>query len=169
MTKQYFITQAEYNIWANNIVHSWLEKISDEQWEQTIVSSFPSLSATALHTAGAETIWLDRLNKVAEPRWLPNMIKGGKRDVQDAWKNSSTGLKSFIENFEESKLEQSVSFKRPDGNTYELQHYQIFGHVFNHSTYHRGQIVTMLRQAGFTSVHSIDMSTYFWTSKKPVP
>ena len=166
MTKNYFIQLADYNIRANNIVHSWFDKIRDEQWELSIVSSFNSIAETALHTAGAETIWLDRLNKAAEPRWLPNIIKGGKKDVLDAWKKSSAGLKSFIENFDETKLQDSVSFKRPDGNLYELQHYQIFAHVFNHSTYHRGQIVTMLRQAGFTDVSSIDMSTYFWTKKK---
>lgn len=165
MTKDYFITLAEYNTWANDIVHSWFDKLTNEQWEQTIVSSFPSLSATALHTAGAETIWLDRLNKVAEPRWLPNILKGGKKDVQDAWKKSSTGLRSFVESFDETQLQDSVSFKRPDGNTYKLQHYQIFAHVFNHSTYHRGQIVTMLRQAGFTDVKSTDLSTYFWSKK----
>ena len=166
MTKNYFIQLADYNIWANNIVHSWFEKITNEQWEQPVVSSFNSIAETALHTAGAETIWLDRLNKVAEPRWLPNIIiKGEKKDVQDVWKKSSTGLQSFIENFDETKLQDSVSFKRPDGNLYELQHYQIFAHVFNHSTYHRGQIVTMLRQTGFTDVRSTDMSTYFWSKK----
>jgi uncharacterized damage-inducible protein DinB len=169
MTNESFITLAEYNTWANDIVHSWFDKISDEQWKQVIVSSFPSLSATALHTAGAETVWLDRLNKVAEPRWLVTTLKGGKKEVQDAWKDSSAGLKSFIENFDETKLEDTVSFKRPDGNTYQLQYYQIFAHVFNHSTYHRGQIVTMLRQTGFTNVHSIDMSTYFWNKKQPAP
>jgi uncharacterized damage-inducible protein DinB len=168
MTKNYFIQLADYNTWANDIVHSWLDKITDEQWEQVIVSSFPDLSATALHTAAAETIWLDRLNKEAEPRWLTNTIKGGKKEVQDAWKQSSAGLRSFIENFDETKMQDSVSFKRPDGNTYELQHYQVFAHVFNHSTYHRGQIVTMLRQAGFTDVRSIDMSTYFWSKKNLV-
>lgn len=165
MTKNYFIQFADYNVWANSIVHSWFEKLSDEQWEQPIISSFPSLSATALHTAGAETIWLDRLNKVAEPRWLPNIIRGGKKDIQNAWKASSSGLKSFIESFDEAKMQDSVSFKRPDGNTYQLLHYQVFAHVLNHSTYHRGQIVTMLRQAGFTGVHSIDQSTYFWNKK----
>jgi uncharacterized damage-inducible protein DinB len=166
MTKQYFITLADYNIWANDIVHSWFDKLTDEPWNQNIVSSFSSLEETALHTAAAETIWLDRLNKEAEPRWLTNIIKGGKKEVQNAWKSSSAGLKSFIENFDETNMQESVRFKRPDGNTYELQHYQIFAHVFNHSTYHRGQIVTMLRQAGFTGVHSIDMSTYFWSKKK---
>jgi len=62
-------------------------------------------------------------------------------------------------------MQDSVSFKRPDGNTYELAYHKIFAHVFNHSTYHRGQFVTMLRQTGFTNVHSIDMSTYFWSKK----
>jgi uncharacterized damage-inducible protein DinB len=165
MTKNYFKQLADYNIWANDIVHSWLDKLTDEQWSREIVSSFPSLSATALHTAAAETIWLDRLNKAPEPRWLTNIVKGGKQEVQDAWKSSTAGLKVFVETFDEAKLQESVSFRRPDGNTYQLEFYQIFAHVFNHSTYHRGQIVTMLRQAGFTNVHSIDMSTYLWSKK----
>jgi len=29
MTKAYFIELAEYNIWANNIVLSWIDKIMD--------------------------------------------------------------------------------------------------------------------------------------------
>ena len=109
MTKNYFITLADYNVWANNIVHSWLDKISDEQWEQVIVSSFPALSKTALHIAAAETIWLDRMNKVDKPRLLMETFKGGKKEAQDAWKDSSQGLKSFVENFDEIKLKEVSS------------------------------------------------------------
>ena len=76
MTKNYFIQLADYNIWANDIVHSWFDKITGEQWEQPIVSSFDSIAATALHIAGAETIWLDRLNNAAAPVWLPAVLKG---------------------------------------------------------------------------------------------
>lgn len=165
MTKEYFITLAEYNIWANDIVHSWFDKISDEQWDQPIVSSFPSLSTTSVHTAGAEKIWLERLEKVENPVFLSSVFKGSKKEAITVWKNTSQGLRSFIENFDETKLQEIVNFKRPDGNTYELQYYQIFAHVFNHSTYHRGQLVTMLRQVGHTELRSIDLSTYFWSKK----
>ena len=161
MTENYFIQLADYNIWANNIVHSWLEKITDEQWEQPVVSSFESIGATALHIAGAETIWLDRLNQVQAQVWLPSVFKGAKKDIQDLWKKSSLNLKSFIENFDGSKLQVNLCFKRLNGEAYEMPHYQLFAHVFNHSTYHRGQIVTMLRQVSFTDISSTDMLGFF--------
>jgi uncharacterized damage-inducible protein DinB len=167
MTKNYFIQLADYNIWANNMFHGWFDKISEQQWEQSVVSSFNSIAETALHTVGAETIWLDRVNKLEHTVWLPSVFKGSKQDVQDAWKKSSRGLRSFIENFDETKMQDSLSFMRPDNKSYELAHYQIFAHVLNHSAYHRGQLVTMLRQVGFTDISSTDLSTYFWSQKVP--
>ena len=95
MTKDYFIQLADYNIWANNIVHSWFEKITDEQWEQPIVSSFESINATALHIARAETIWLDRLNNSSSPVWPPADFKGSKKETMEVWKTASQNFKSF--------------------------------------------------------------------------
>jgi uncharacterized damage-inducible protein DinB len=161
MTKNYFIELADYNIWANDIVHSWLDKITDEQWEQPIVSSFDSIAATALHIAGAETIWLDRLNNTAAPVWLPTIFKGSKKEALDVWNKASANLKSFVADFDETKLQINLSFKRLNGDAYEMPHYQAFAHMFNHSSYHRGQLVTMLRQAGFTDISSTDILRYF--------
>ena len=44
---------------------------------------------------------------------------------------------------------QAVSFVYPNGKTGQMLYYQTFAHIVNHSTYHRGQLVTLLRQAGF--------------------
>lgn len=161
MTKSYFIQLADYNIWANNIVHSWLNKITDEQWEQPIVSSFNSLAATALHIAGAERVWVERLNLLPAPVWLPAVFKGSKDETLKVWSSASTDLKSVIENFDESKLQSDLNFKRLNGEPYTILHCHAFAHIFNHSGYHRGQIVTMLRQAGFESVGSTDMLAFF--------
>jgi len=165
MTRDYFIQLADYNIWANDIVHSWFDKITDEQWTQPVVSSFNCIAETALHVAGAETIWLDRLKKIESPVPLASVFKGSKKDLIEAWNESSKGLKSFIVNFDERKLQDLLGFKRLNGVFYELPYYQILTHVFNHSTYHRGQIVTMLRQVGFTNIASTDAMLFFGIKK----
>ncbi|WP_408612388.1 DinB family protein [Chryseobacterium fluminis] len=36
-----------------------------------------------------------------------------------------------------------------------------FPHFVNHATYHRGQLVTLLRQTGFTDFSNTDLATYF--------
>jgi len=161
MTQKYFLQLAEYNVWANDTVHSWFEGISEEQWNKPLVSSFESIADTALHVAGAETAWLDRLNNVESPVWLPSVFKGNKNEAIGKWKMASAGLKFFVENFDETKMEKRLHFKRVNGTAYEMPYYQVFSHVFNHSSYHRGQLVTLLRQVGFTGLSSTDITVFF--------
>src|SRR6266513_4574116 len=108
MTKSYFIQLADYNIWANDIVHSWFEKITDEQWQQHLVSSFNSIAATALHIVGAAQIWVQRMNREKEV-WLPSVFNGSKDEHIILWKKTSANLKNFVESFDENDLQKSLS------------------------------------------------------------
>ncbi len=156
MTKQYFKELAEYNLWANTNVCNWLEQINDEQWNREIISSFNSIQQTVLHIISAENAWLQRFKK--EPfDWLQSSYKGTKDEHVKLWKATSTELKSFIEAFDENNLNANLNFKRLNGDAYSMPYYQLFAHVVNHATYHRGQLVTMLRQAGFSNVDSTDL------------
>lgn len=161
MTKEYFIQLADYNVWANDIVHSWLTNITDEQWNQTVMSSFNSIAATTLHIASAESVWLDRLNNVPAPVWLSSVFNGSKDEAVAIWNKASKGIRTFLGNFDETKLPVNLAFKRLNGDAYEMPHFQVFAHLFNHSSYHRGQLVTMLRQVGFSDVGSTDMLGFF--------
>jgi uncharacterized damage-inducible protein DinB len=156
MNKQYFIELAEYNLWANTIVCGWLEQISDEQWNNEIISSFNSIQGTVLHTISAENAWLQRFKK--EPfEWLQSTYKGSKEEHIKLWKENSTQLKAFIDAFDENDLNKNLDFKRLNGEAYSMPYYQLFAHVVNHATYHRGQLVTMLRQAGFKNISYTDL------------
>jgi uncharacterized damage-inducible protein DinB len=161
MTKQYFIQLADYNVWANNVVCSWIDKINDEQWNIQIESSFNSIYATVLHVAGSEKLWSERLDSMPTTDILFNTFKGSKSALARIWKEVSEGLRSCLENFDENILTENLSYKNTLGKAFTLPYYQLFAHVFNHSTYHRGQLVTMFRQAGFTEISSTDMTTYF--------
>ena len=161
MTKDYFIQLADYNIWANNIVCNWLDNISEAQWNQEVVSSFNSIQETVLHLISAEHIWVQRMDKVENPEWLATTYKGTKEEHIALWKQASEKLKNFMVDFDENNLQVYYSFKRFNGEINTAPYYQTFAHVFNHSTYHRGQLVTMLRQVGFTDVGSTDLLQYF--------
>jgi uncharacterized damage-inducible protein DinB len=161
MTKNYFIELSNYNLWANNIVCSWLEKITDAQWPQYVISSFNSIQETVLHIIGAENIWLERMNKAEKPNWLPSTYQGTKDEHIALLKKTSQELKDFMVAFDENNLLVNLDFRRLNGDAYSMPYYELLAHIFNHSTYHRGQLVTMLRQAGFTDVESTDMLGFF--------
>ncbi|MFT3679170.1 MAG: DinB family protein [Ferruginibacter sp.] len=161
MTKDYFIKLADYNVWANNLVCSWLEQVSESQWNQEVVSSFNSIQATVLHLISAEYAWVQRMNKVENVEWLATSFKGTKAEHIALWKDTSAKLKQFIIDFDENNLQVNYTFKRINGEVNTLPYYQTIAHAINHGSYHRGQLVTMLRQVGFTGVGSTDLLNYF--------
>ena len=161
MNNFYFLEVANYNIWANNIVHNWLLDITEDQWSQTIVSSFGSIAATALHIAGAERIWLDRFKKSEKPIWLPNAMQPILHETLAEWSKASEGLIDFVSNCDDSKMNETLSFKRINGDSMNLSMQHALAHVFNHSTYHRGQLLLMLKQVGYEKASGTDMLIFF--------
>jgi uncharacterized damage-inducible protein DinB len=161
MTSKYFIELAEYNKWANTIVCNWLQQISDEQWQQHVISSFNSIEQTALHIASAENAWTLRFENPEQVVWLANDFKGSKAEFIDLWKALNDRLIDYIKAFDENKLLERFEFRRLNGDRNTLLYYEAFAHLFNHSSYHRGQLVTMLRQVGFTGVSSTDLLGFY--------
>jgi uncharacterized damage-inducible protein DinB len=161
MLKQYFTDLAAYNSWADQKSMDWLRQITDEQWEQINVSSFSSIRQTAVHIASAEKIWIDFWTGAADPVYLSANFTGTKNELLDIWKAASNGLETYIESHPEEEFGHPVRLIYPNGNTGQMPYYQTFAHIVNHSAYHRGQLVTLLRQAGYDRFSSIDLATYY--------
>jgi uncharacterized damage-inducible protein DinB len=162
MNRNYLTQIANFNNWANTKAMEWLQQINDEQWEQVIVSSFSSLRQTAIHIISAEKYWADHWKEIPEPVFFSREFKGAKYELMEIWSNSSAKFTSIVESYPEENYLQSISFRYPgNGRTGEMPFWQTVAHAINHSTYHRGQLVTLLRQAGFSNLSSLDMATYF--------
>jgi uncharacterized damage-inducible protein DinB len=159
--KKYFLELAQFNIWANNKFIDWINQLSDEQFDQEITSSFSSIQATCLHIAAAEKIWLERWQLVANPSFLAIDFKGSKFELIQIWQKASIDILHFIESLDEKDFENKFSFSRLNGDLFHMQYSKTFAHIFNHSTFHRGQLITMLRQANFTAVDSTDILSYY--------
>ena len=152
---------ADYNIWSTNTFIGWLEQITDQQWERVITSSFSSVKQTVTQIVSAERIWLDFWREMPEPAFLSTVVSGTKDDLLDSWKKTSADLKNFINNLPEEKYLHTVTFSWR-GVVRQMEFWQTFAHFINHATYHRGQLVTLLRQTGYTQFSSTDLATFFW-------
>ena len=160
MTKTYLLELADYNIWANDKLTDWLSQISVEQFEQPLVGSFNNIHETTLHIVAAEQIWHQRLvNNVSE--WLGITFEGDRTMMLEIWKRTSADLKTYILDLPEEKLMENFAFNTRDGTPYYMERYKALAHNFNHSTFHRGQLITLLRQVGFTGVSSTDLINYY--------
>ncbi len=156
----YFSKLAKYNVWANDLIHTWMMSIDQSQWEMPLPSSFPTIKDTCIHILSAENIWYERLIKLDEPTWLAASIDGDKMEVIEKWKKASSDLLNYTLTLDESSIQQVLYYKRINGEEYRQPLVDVLIHVFNHSTYHRGQLVTLLRQVGFTDISSIDFLLY---------
>jgi uncharacterized damage-inducible protein DinB len=147
-------------IWVNEIIWRWIAQLDEEQWTRTIPSSFNSIQQTTLHLVSAEKIWLDFWQNVPNPTFLSQEFNGTKQELIAIWMKTSSRLRKFIDNHPEEDYAKPILFKVKSEN-WQLKFWQTFSHFINHATYHRGQLVTLLRQVGFTDFSSTDLATFY--------
>jgi uncharacterized damage-inducible protein DinB len=165
--KELLLQLARYNAWANGKMIDLLKTVPAPLLDQELASSFPSLRKTVLHVWSAEDIWLQRLLLAEHPVFAADGFRGGNDQLLQAWQKTDTDLVAFVEKqYDDRSFEhicqyynlQKKSFKQPVG--------EILLHLFNHSTYHRGQIVTLLHQAGVTKIPATDFVVFQRTRGK---
>ena len=150
-----------FNTWANEKICQQINLLSDEQLSIEIVSSFKSIRETLLHIWFAQDIWLERLHGNSPVKWPSRAFEGTKEELIAGLITSSRKLEEKAFTYSKQKLKQQVSYKTLKGLEGQSSVYQVLMHVANHGTYHRGQLVTMLRQAGSTSIPATDLIAFY--------
>ena len=159
--KQLLLEYAEYNAWANKKIIEVLLKLKEGADRNEIVSSFPSVYKTVMHSWSAESIWLQRLQLAEHPVWHEDIFKGTLSEACHEWQAVSSAFVEFVtKQYDDKALQHVVQFYDRQKNAYKMPVYQVLQHVFNHSTYHRGQLITMLRQLGITKLPQPDFTAF---------
>lgn len=152
-----------YDRWANDLVFGCASKLTAEQFTRDLQSSHRSVRDTLAHILAAEWIWLER--------WLGNSPKA-LFDPAQFFDLASVSAKlreveqnqiKFIETLTDQSLGALVAYTNTKGERWEYPLGHQMQHVVNHSSYHRGQVTTMLRQLGAEAV-SVDL-LYFFDAK----
>jgi uncharacterized damage-inducible protein DinB len=163
--KEILINYTSYNLWANTKLVDVLKNIEPSLLSKEIKSSFPTINKTICHIWGAEEIWYKRLNEVEQPNSIGFNFSGETKDAIASFLKMSAIFNEFISKKDDPYFQSNNTYKDLKGNTHTNSHWQMIMHCMNHSTYHRGQLVTMLREVGETKIPSTDMIGYFRETK----
>ena len=134
-----------YNLWANRLMVDWLRKKPLELMTTEVPSSFPSLHLTLLHIWGAEKVWIERLNGDSPSQFLTQYFTGNTEEVFEGLLDCSEQFRDLIAGQDAAYFSGSSSYVHINGNPYTQNRAQMILHCMQHSTYHRGQLVTIAR------------------------
>ncbi len=137
-----------YNQWANAKFVAAAAALTEAQFTAQVTSSFSSLRDTLAHMVWVELAWLRRWkgeSAGAAPAWLESptlpTLRGRLAEIE-------RDRDRFLAELSAEQLERTVHYRLLSGTARRGRLADLLVHVVNHSTYHRGQLTTILRQLG---------------------
>lgn len=150
---------AQYNQWANETMVQWLLEKPEADFYRELPSSYPSIVLTVNHILAVQEFWYAVISKteLASRRYI--VTDPDHADVLATLPTQSATLSAYISGMQEADLQEEIYLDMPwiRGT---LPCYEYIQHLFNHSTYHRGQVVGIGRQLGYTDAPMTDYNFY---------
>jgi uncharacterized damage-inducible protein DinB len=138
-----------FNRWANGRFFEALSQLPAEQYGRDLHSSYGGIHGTFVHIVAAEKGWLCRWLRQPEITTAAVSQFHSLKELQACWEGVCAEMGRFIAALDERTLQETLTTSTRTG-TYTSPYWQMIQHVVDHSSYHRGQMVTMLRQLGVT-------------------
>jgi|SRR5436190_20541665 len=157
---------AAHNLWANKRLVTVINQLTIEQIEKEINSSFPSIFKTVLHLLDAESTWWQRLKLEEHVEAPGKTFTGDFTQLQNKLIHQSTLFEQWVNSLLDHQLQHEFVYRRSKTDRQKQPVWQALMHIFNHESYHRGQLVTMLRQLGVTKIPSTDFNAYLRQKNK---
>ena len=149
-----------YNAWANLRTLDSCASLNEEQFTRDLASSFRSVRDTLVHIYGAEWVWLERWHGRSHGGLPPTTGFSNLEAVHRQLEELDRSLIDYVDSLTSEDLQRVHNYKTTSGVPQAQPSWQMLQHVANHSTYHRGQVATMLRQLGAKPV-STDLILFY--------
>ncbi|MGH7554230.1 MAG: DinB family protein, partial [Longimicrobiales bacterium] len=95
------------------------------------------------------------------PSGMPEAWKSSTRgEMLERWAEVESEQMKFVSGLTAERLNGVIDYRNTQGQPFSNLLGDLMRHVVNHSTYHRGQVATMLRQLGEAAV-STDLVLFY--------
>jgi uncharacterized damage-inducible protein DinB len=138
----------QYNQWANRKLLDACSALTNEQFTRDLGSSFRSVRDTLVHLYGAEWVWNERIEGRS-----PSSLHSGSAfpdlsSVRAKLEEMDSYYLDYVTRLTPQDLERVIRYKSFAGDEFSNPIWQTLHQLTNHGSYHRGQVVTLLRQLG---------------------
>ncbi|MBX3207637.1 MAG: damage-inducible protein DinB [Labilithrix sp.] len=155
MTPEYARELARYNRWMNDKLYAVAEKLTDAERKEDRGAFFGSIHRTLNHLLLADRVWLARFTGAALEdgemapgiRSLDQELYADSDELRRERTKTDDAIDAFVATLTDEKLADDLRYLRR-GVVNELPLWHAVAHLFNHQTHHRGQVTTLLMQAG---------------------
>ena len=150
----------DYTRWADTRMFDAVSKLSPEQWTKDLGSSLKSARDTVVHVVSAQWIWISRWKgEVPKGMWTAADYPT-PASIREKSEALAKDLAAFVAEQTEESLAKPLAYKNLKGDSFSYPLGQLMLHTVNHSTYHRGQVTTLIRQLGAQPLTS-DLVVYY--------
>lgn len=152
---------ANYNHWMNQRIYDAACGLPEEEVKKDRGAFFGSIFQTLNHIAAGDTIWLRRFSVPSETSALQTALIGFPKpaSLRQEVATSLSELYEYREKLDEIIVHWSQSltskqlaspfvYRNMAGQYFSKNFGFLVQHFFNHQTHHRGQVSTLLFQAG---------------------
>jgi uncharacterized damage-inducible protein DinB len=138
-----------YMLWADRMMLKAVREVKPEDLTRDAGVSFGSLLGTMIHMLGSQRRWLARF------AGGPTERSPGLQDFPDlaawiqGWEETAAGVEAFLAALTEDQLAAEITWEDTEIGAVTRPLWQPVSHMVNHSSYHRGQVTSLLRQLGY--------------------
>jgi uncharacterized damage-inducible protein DinB len=156
MTPEHYLVLAQYNQWMNEKVYAAASKLSDAERTLDRGAFFKSIHGTLNHILLGDRVWLARFKaEKLENGWIgPGGIRtldqelyADFAELQRERVKTDAEIERWVGALTAEGLNANLQYVR-SGASIECPLWWAVAHLFNHQTHHRGQVTTLLMQAG---------------------
>jgi uncharacterized damage-inducible protein DinB len=145
MNRQDVETHFAYNQWANHRLLEAAGRLTTASFVKDLNASFGSLRGTLSHLLWGEWWWLRFWQDGSLPPEFPPEEFPTVPALAARWATLEEEQQAFVQGLTDEQLAVTRRVR-----SYEYTLGELIHHLLNHSTYHRGQVVLLLRQLGET-------------------
>ncbi len=148
MTQQEIKLLFAYNAWALNRVFEAVAALPAEQLTRDMHSSHESIHGTLAHIVASEKVWLERWAGTPGPVFMKAAEVPTLDKLREVWNTVGFETAKLVAGMTDRKLQEVFEMKTSDGQPHKHIYWQSMLHMVDHSTFHRGQVIAMMRQQG---------------------